>query len=733
MPVSFLYIQQAFATTTIVTLDGSVVTGGVSSGSSITKSITVGNHSNRALVVVVTGSASTSTAISISSVTGATNSFTQIGTATATAGVAGRDRASIYISLAPSIGTNTITVTFSTPVRSAVIGIYSLYNVEQTTGYYAGNVIQNSNMGDSTITTTITPTSVASFLLDVMSNEATFNTNSQTQTKAFYNDTSIAAGSQYAAGQLPNLNTLTFGLTYVSGGIGSDNAQVVAEIKAAPVPSAPTLHVDTLNNTSMKTYWNSQTGATWYVLNETNPFSGSSWTKIINQSTTSYTVTGLTSNKQYLFQVFAGNSSGSSGSVNVGNYTYPFEYFAKKHDNSTTVAGTISNINASSSGTYNLSTGGAYNFTGLVMGKLQNFTLKDSASMFVTNKTLNINASRLSLHVADSDFIVNCPYNGLNDLELFTNDTDGHHITAFSSPTCYSNNTVKWHVYYTANGRSSASYNSTVRIQVLNNTYTQNPTKFTVNGSTVSTSFVNPWIISNPFVVGTGLQTRGLYFSMNLGLNPAYQIVNYTAGFLTYNQSNPIQFPISFSSTNPSCSETDVTVTFPTTYTLQVIVNYAVEQTTKTYTSIPYSNAGLGYYSSVFKFTNATKDDITMTASNNGNPSTNAVYTVPPNQSCLNTNTNSTIPIIQDIFDFQNGKYGTKGNLGAINLVVLIVLIFSMIGLNRVNEALGMVVMLMVLGGLSYYHIITWPTMIVPAIALVVLIGVGSTKKLPWS
>lgn len=410
-----------------------------------------------------------------------------------------------------------------------------------------------------------------------------------------------------------------------------------------------------------------------------------------------------------------------------------------KSDGTTALAaGTLLQANSSSSNNAFTITSGTTIVSGLTGN--QNFTVRDSSTAFVVKKQINHNATGTIVsgsyvdNISSDIYDITCPQTGAaKALEIETNGTDGHYITAFDTPTCYSNSTVKWHVYFSPNGNNAKTFTSSVRILVLNNTYGINPSKFTVNGSTISTSFVTPYIISNSYNVGTGYQAIGEYYSMNLAFNPAYEPVNYTAGFLTFNQSNPVTFPISFSQTNPTCTESDVNIQYPQAYNLQVLVNYAVEQKTLTYNNPPSVVSGVGLVTSTFKFQNATNDVITITATNLNNLGQTSTYSVQPNQSCLNTNTNSRLPLVQDIKDFQSGKYGTKGNIGAINVVVLIALIFGMIGLNRVNEALGMVVMIMIIGALAYFNIITWPSVMVAAIALVALIGIGSSKKLPWS
>lgn len=191
---------------------------------------------------------------------------------------------------------------------------------------------------------------------------------------------------------------------------------------------------------------------------------------------------------------------------------------AVKSDGSNVTPGNVIRTNSSGTNTYPL------NSTGWALVKssqtlLQNFTLKDTNINFVTFKQYNYNATSNSTLTFNSyDFLVDCPSTGTgNDLELWTNGTDGHRISSFPSPTCFANNTVKWHPYFKANGKSGTSYNTLVKVRVLNGTFMLNPTSLKANSTTVTTSLSVPYITSNSITVGTGLQNIGIYFSMNLG------------------------------------------------------------------------------------------------------------------------------------------------------------------------------------------------------------------------
>ncbi len=464
-------------------------------------------------------------------------------------------------------------------------------------------------------------------------------------------------------------------------------------------------------------------GATWFTVNANT-----------GTSAVTYSDTGVPTGATWTYRVSAINGIGTSKpSVWASELSKAtFVINAYQSDGSTTISGSITQSNSTSHNNIFTLSSGTVSLSGI--SGLQNITALDSSTLFIVKKQIFYNATGNPDNIDSNIFKVTCPTTGSSPaLLLYTsNESNYHYITSVSSPTCYSNSTVKWHVYFSPNGDSGTG-TTTIRALVENNTYAINPTSLKANSTTITTSFQNPWIISSPITVGSGTSPIGIYYSMQLALSPSSSPINYTAGSLAINGSNPIVFPISFSQTNPSCSESDVAISFPQTYVLTATISYSIEQKTITYNSIPFVSGTVGYDVSTFKFKNATNDVITIVASNANSPYQSATYSVVPNQSCLNTNTNSSIPLFQDIKNFQNGTYGTKGQVGAINLVVLVALIFSMIGLNRVNESLGLVVMVMILGALSYYNIVTFPTILIPAMALVLLITVASTKKLPWS
>jgi len=89
----------------------------------------------------------------------------------------------------------------------------------------------------------------------------------------------------------------------------------------------------------------------------------------------------------------------------------------------------------------------------------------------------------------------------------------------------------------------------------------------------------------------------------------------------------------------------------------------------------------------------------------------------------------STFPLLDQFANFRSGEYGTDGVIGAIDFITLAVIILSMIGMNRVNESVGVIFNIALLGALAFFGIIELPTIIFGALVVVLIFTVSSTRK----
>jgi len=88
-----------------------------------------------------------------------------------------------------------------------------------------------------------------------------------------------------------------------------------------------------------------------------------------------------------------------------------------------------------------------------------------------------------------------------------------------------------------------------------------------------------------------------------------------------------------------------------------------------------------------------------------------------------------TIPLVAQITAFTDGEYGTDGDLGALNIVGLFAILISMVGFNRLNPIVGVLLSASMIFILSWFGIITIPVTIVGAIALVIFLAWGATRN----
>ena len=78
---------------------------------------------------------------------------------------------------------------------------------------------------------------------------------------------------------------------------------------------------------------------------------------------------------------------------------------------------------------------------------------------------------------------------------------------------------------------------------------------------------------------------------------------------------------------------------------------------------------------------------------------------------------------------FTSGEYGTDGAFGSIAIVGLFVILVSMVGFNRVIPIVVVLIYARTIFALSFFGLITIPTVIVGAIALVIFLAWGIHRK----
>ena len=200
---------------------------------------------------------------------------------------------------------------------------------------------------------------------------------------------------------------------------------------------------------------------------------------------------------------------------------------------------------------------------------------------------------------------------------------------------------------------------------------------------------------------------------------------NLTPGNLNLNVgTNPLHVGYQFFLQNTNATKKDLFVSFPTTYNTTCNLDYQFANTNHSYYNLATVANGTGRVKADFQFFNIGNEIIT-TVCRDINTNDTGHYVI--------TNSIDTIPLVQQVHNFDNGVYGTSGQFSGIDLIELLVIIISMIALNMVNETLGAIIMVFVLGGLAFFHIGSLPVIIFGAIAVVLLLIVGTTKKLGYT
>jgi len=87
------------------------------------------------------------------------------------------------------------------------------------------------------------------------------------------------------------------------------------------------------------------------------------------------------------------------------------------------------------------------------------------------------------------------------------------------------------------------------------------------------------------------------------------------------------------------------------------------------------------------------------------------------------------IPLVAQIQGFQTGDYGTDGEFSGLDIVGLFVILISMVGFNRLNPIVGVLLSASLVFALSFFGIISLPTVLVGVVALVIFLAWGIQRN----
>ena len=193
----------------------------------------------------------------------------------------------------------------------------------------------------------------------------------------------------------------------------------------------------------------------------------------------------------------------------------------------------------------------------------------------------------------------------------------------------------------------------------------------------------------------------------------------YTLGNLTTpDQTNTEDFSIFFERDDINATSLFLNVTYSDTYDLNCNFAYQLARTNDTYANLTSTVVDADNVESSFLFVNATGDIIHVRC-----------WDVITDDEAMYVLTITDFPFLDQISNMRNGTYGTYFQIGAIDGVTLMIVVLAMIGFNRTNPMLGIVFMVITIGVLSFFEIITYPIVMYPALALLLVWAFISTRK----
>ena len=119
-----------------------------------------------------------------------------------------------------------------------------------------------------------------------------------------------------------------------------------------------------------------------------------------------------------------------------------------------------------------------------------------------------------------------------------------------------------------------------------------------------------------------------------------------------------------------------------------------------------------------YSFVNATNDIITIHCTDTASKE-KTTYLIPQTSFLL----------IDQIEAFRAGEYGTDGTFGAFDFVALTVVILAMMGFNRVNETVGIIMSLVIIGITYTLGIFSLEGLALSMVAVFIMLGIAQTRK----
>lgn len=186
-----------------------------------------------------------------------------------------------------------------------------------------------------------------------------------------------------------------------------------------------------------------------------------------------------------------------------------------------------------------------------------------------------------------------------------------------------------------------------------------------------------------------------------------------------FESDNPIELPISFVTNAIDVDTSNVTITYDSSYTLACDFRYALGMTNTTYTGLT-ENAitGTSVYTN-FTVNGIDNDIIDIYCWDTLDNSTDGSERIGQNS----------IPLFDQINNFQNGVFGTDGKFGALDLMTLIIVIVSMIAFNRTHPYVGVITMVAMFAVAGWYGLVQPITVMSGFLILAVALAIAYGRR----
>jgi hypothetical protein len=272
---------------------------------------------------------------------------------------------------------------------------------------------------------------------------------------------------------------------------------------------------------------------------------------------------------------------------------------------------------------------------------------------------------------------------------------------------------------------SAPATNGTISGYQINYTTPQSNDPLTIivpnTGTTSTTRTITSLVDATPYsfrvsgIAGGFLNDTGNVLNITTDFDPT---ASFTPGTFSTNFTGTDVREIKFQRTNVDDTTILLDVTADNDFELACNFHYRFANTNKTYTNIANVSVNANEDMASFQFNNVDNEIINVLCWDQ--------YT---NASAPFLLTQTAFPLLEQLQAFRSGEFGTSGNLGIFDFITLTAIILSMMGMNRVNETVGVVFSIIVIGGLSVFQIIPWYSTLTASLALILIFTIASTRK----